>query len=146
MTDEQPRRLVGTQKLAAALASSADPHAQGEGSSGSPEHFGVVPDRPSARPDSFSEHEGPTLASPSSAAIPTDVGLEQRLLRVTSRIDQVEADLESLLARVAQLTDAVNAERLRGRAAHLARYLLWGAVIAAMVTFWMMLRLRAGSR
>jgi hypothetical protein len=144
MTDEQPRRLVGTQKSTGALASALDPRIQGEESNSTPEHFGVVPDRPSARPDAFTEHEGPTLASPSSAAIPTDVGLEQRLLRAIARIDQVEADLESLFSRVAQLTDAVNAERLRVRAAHVGRYLLWGAVIAAMATFWMMLRLRAG--
>jgi hypothetical protein len=146
MTDEQPRRMVGTQKPPAALASTIDPNVLREDSDGVSEHFGGVPDRPSARPDAFSEREGPTLASPSSAAVSTDFGLERRLLFAISRIDQVEADLESLFARVVQLTDAVTAERLRGRAARVGRYLLWGAVIAAMATFWMMLRLRAGSR
>jgi hypothetical protein len=146
MTDEQPPRLVGTQKAPAAPANAVDPQVERGETDVTSEHFGAVPDRPSARPDTFSEREGPTLASPSSAAIPTDLGLERRVLLATSRIDQLEADLESLVARVAKLTDAINAERLRGRAAHVGRYLLWGAVIAAMATFWMMLRLRAGSR
>jgi hypothetical protein len=146
MTDEQPPRLVGTQNPLAALANDIDPNMQIEEPNGTSVHFGVVPERPSARPDTFSEREGPTLASPSSGALSTDFGFGQRLLLAISRIDQVEADLESLSIRVAQLADAINAERLRGRAARVGRYLLWGAVIAAMATFWMMLRLRAGSR
>ena len=145
MTDEQPRRLVDTQKAPALTNTIASDH-QGQEADGALEHFGAVPDRPSARPDAFSEREGPTLASPSGSAVSTDFGLERRLLSAISRIDQTEADLESLFARVAQLTDAISAERLRGRAARMGRYLLWGAVIAAMTTFWMMLRLRAGSR
>jgi len=61
------------------------------------------------------------------------------------RIGQLEADLENVYAQLEQLADAAKTAQLRGRAARMGRYLLWGALIAALVTFWMMLRLRAGS-
>ncbi len=146
MTEEQTRRLVGAQKSQVVSAKPTDPPVLRQELRGISEHFSAVPDRPSARPDAFSEREGPTLASPSSAALSTDFSLEQKVLLAIDRIHQLEADLEALFTRVAQLTEDLNAERLRGRAARMGRYLLWGAVIAAMATFWMLLRLRAGLR
>ena len=146
MSDEQTRRLVGAQESRIAPASPTDPDVQREESRGMLEHFAVMPERPSARPEAFPEREGPTLASPSSTALSTDAGLEQRLTLAIDRIHQLEADLEALFRRTTELTDAVNSERLRNRAARMGRYLLWGAMIAAMATFWMMLRMRAGSR
>lgn len=146
MSDEQTRRLVGAQKSQPVPASPIDPDVHRGESHGMMEHFGVVPERPSARPEAFSEREGPTLASPNSAALSANAGLEQRLLLAMDRIHQLEADFGALFDRMAQLTDAVNSERLRNRAARMGRYLLWGAMIAAMATFWMMLRMRAGSR
>jgi predicted nucleic acid-binding Zn ribbon protein len=61
------------------------------------------------------------------------------------RIQQLEADLENVYTQLERLSEALSAEQTRGRAARMGRYLLWGALIAAMATFWMMLRLRAGS-
>ena len=62
------------------------------------------------------------------------------------RVFQLETDLENVYAQLEHLKDAISTEQLRGRAARMGRYLLWGAVIAAMATFWMLLRLRSGSQ
>ena len=101
-------------------------------------------EHPSTRPEAFSEREQPTLASPNSVTAPSQANLEQRLLQVMDRVCQLESNLESAFARLQHLTDAVSTEQQRSRAARVGRYLLWGAVIAAMATFWMILRLRTG--
>jgi hypothetical protein len=62
------------------------------------------------------------------------------------RVRQLEVDLENVYAQLEHLSDALSTEQLKGRAARMGRYLIWGALIAAMATFWMLLRLRAGSR
>ena len=107
--------------------------------------FSGVPERPSIRPDSFSERELPTLTSPSSMTNPTPYSRDERLKDLGDRIQQLETDLENVYTQLEHLSDALSAEQTRGRAARMGRYLLWGALIAAMATFWMMLRLRAGS-
>jgi hypothetical protein len=107
--------------------------------------FEAVPEHPSTRPGVFSEREQPTLASPNSATVPAQGNVEQRLALLADRVCQLETDFDNVHARLEQLTDAVSTELLRGRAARMGRYLLWGAVIAAMATFWMLLRLRTGS-
>jgi molecular chaperone GrpE (heat shock protein) len=114
--------------------------------SDSDEPFARVSERPSAHPESFPDREGPTLASPNSGAISTQTSTEQRLVKALDRIQQLEADLKSLSAQVLRLGEAFDAERRRGKAARLGRYLLWGALIVAMATFWIMLRLRLGPR
>lgn len=142
MTDEPTQRLVGALKPTASCAQTLE---FGQPSD-SAEHFGPVPEHPSNRPDAFPEREGPTLASPNSAAIPMSVSLEERIVRAHDRIRQLESDLQSLNSRMVQLSEAVHAERRLGRAARLGRYLLWGSLIAGMATFWMMLRMRLGPR
>jgi len=108
--------------------------------------YSTVPERPSLRPETFSERELPTLASTSTVSSPTPIAVDERMNTLGDRIRQLEADLENVYAQLEHLSDAVNTEHLRGRAARMGRYLLWGALIAAMATFWMLLRLRAGSR
>ena len=107
--------------------------------------YQAVVERPSSRPESFSEREQPTLASPNSVSRPP-AAVEERLTGALDRIRQLESDLETVFAQLEHLSDAMSTEQLRGRAARMGRYLLWGAVIAAMATFWMLLRLRTGSR
>ena len=139
MDDEPTRRFGSTEPHSAKHLDGA----QREGSQ-VPQPFGVLPQRPSTRPGEFSDREGPTLASPSSSAMEVEMTVELRLTKAMDRIHQLEADLEALYGRVTQLSEAVSTEAARGRAARMGRYLLWGTVIAAMATFWMMLRLRAG--
>jgi hypothetical protein len=146
MSDEPTRRLVGPLRPAFALEERADMPVRDHGSGGSEEPFARVSERPSAHPESFSEREGPTLASPNSGAISAHSSLEQRVVKALDRIQQLEADLKSLNAQVRRLGEGLDAERRRTRAARFGRYLLWGALITAMATFWMMLRLRLGSR
>jgi hypothetical protein len=119
--------------------------AERELAGGPAQTFGVVLEHPSNRPEAFSEREQPTLASPNSVSNPTPGNQDQRLTQVMDRVFQLETDLEIVYAQLEHLKDAIGTEQLRGRAARMGRYLLWGAVIAAMATFWMLLRLRAGS-
>jgi hypothetical protein len=143
MTDESTQRIPRAQNPPP--AGDTDRYDTSEQSGNVSARFDRVLEQPSIRPDTFADREGPTLASPESANMPGQVTLEQRLITAVDRIGQLESDFESLYARIGQLTDAINAEQLRGRAARMGRYLLWGAVIAAMATFWMMLRLHMGS-
>src|SRR5664279_3217133 len=144
MTDEPTRRMVSHSRAAGALNEDAQTRAQIERTHNATEPFTRASDQPSIYPESFPDREGPTLASPSSGAISAQPSLDHRVVKALDRIQQLEVDLESLRARVSQLAELLNAERLRGRAARMGRYLLWGALIAAMATFWMMLRLRLG--
>ncbi len=139
MSDEPTRRLVGPLQPAFALDERG-----GYGSSDEP--FARVTEHPSKHPESFSDREGPTLAAPNSEAISTHTSVEHRVVKALDRIHQLESDLRSLNAHVLRLGEALNVERQRSKAARLGRYLLWGAQIAAMATFWMILRLRLGSR
>ena len=140
MTDEPTRRQVASQDATRDLPQTDESDAV----TGTARGFGIVPERPSARPEAFSEREQPTLASPNSVS-GAPATLEDRLNHVVDKVRQMETDLESLYAQLEHLSDAVSTEQLRGRAARMGRYLLWGAVIAAMATFWMLLRLRTGS-
>ena len=119
--------------------------ANGERASEASQTFGVVPEHPSNRPEAFSEREQPTLASPNSVSRPTQGNPDERVTQIMDRVFQLETDLENVYAQLEHLKDAIGTEQLRGRAARMGRYLLWGAVIAAMATFWMLLRLRSGS-
>jgi hypothetical protein len=139
MTDEPTRRMIDAKKVTSVADSEMHPIRPDQG-------FVIMPERPSTRPEAFSEREGPTLASPSSASVPTQLTLEQRLTKVCDQVVQMDSDLETVRERLNQLTDVVNEEQLRGRAARMGRYLLWGAIIAAMATFWMILRLRVGAQ
>lgn len=103
-----------------------------------------VPERISNRPEAFSEREQPTLTSPSSMTAPIAISSEERVKQLGDRIQQLEADMENVYAQLEHLSDALDTEQTRGRAARVGRYLLWGVILAAMATFWMMLRLRAG--
>jgi hypothetical protein len=141
MTDE-PIRRFGADRDSTQIQ---PPKQEGDPTREASQNFGIVIERPSTRPEGFSEREGPTLASPNSVTVPVQTNLDERYTQAVDRIRQLEADLETVYVRLEQLTDAVNTEQLRGRAARMGRYLLWGAVIAAMATFWMLLRLRAGS-
>ena len=142
MTDEPTRRRNTAPDARPDSARPNEPDAP----TGAGQGFGVVPERPSSRPEAFSEREQPTLASPNSVATSSPASLEERLAGAIDRIRQLEADLENLYTQLEHLSDALSTEQLRGRAARMGRYLLWGAVIAAMATFWMLLRLRAGLR
>jgi len=146
MTDEPTRRMVSHSRPAGALDEDAQTRAQVERTHNAAEPFTRASDQPSIYPEPFPDREGPTLASPSSGAISAQTSLEHKVVKAIDRIQQLEVDLSSLRARVSQLAESLNAERLRSRAARMGRYLLWGALIAAMATFWMMLRLRLGSR
>ena len=146
MTDEPTRRMFIDSRSAGVLDEDVQTRAQVERTHSAPEPFSRASEHPSIYPESFPDREGPTLASPSSGAISAQTSLEHKVVKALDRVQQLEVDLESLRARVSQLTESLNAERLRGRAARMGRYLLWGALIAAMATFWMMLRLRLGSR
>jgi hypothetical protein len=106
--------------------------------------FSSVPERISSRPDGFSEREQPTLTSPSSMTAPIAPSSDERLKHIGDRIQQLETDMENVYAQLEHLSDALDIEQTRGRAARVGRYLLWGVIIAAMATVWMMLRLRAG--
>lgn len=75
----------------------------------------------------------------------TPAPVDERMNELWDRIRQLESDLENVYAQLEHLSDALNAEQSRGRAARMGRYLLWGALIAVMATFWMMLRQRTGS-
>ena len=97
------------------------------------------------RPEAFSEREQPTLTSPSSVTTSTPAPFDERMNQVWDRVRQLEADLENVYAQLEHLSDALSAEQTRGRAARMGRYLLWGALIGVMATFWMMLRQRAGA-
>lgn len=136
MTDEPTRRLFPERTADVPGSPSTEVAEVG---------FSGVPERPSLRPDSFSERELPTLASPSSVTTPTPYSSDERVKDLGDRIQQLEADLENVYTQLERLSEALSAEQTRGRAARMGRYLLWGALIAAMATFWMMLRLRAGS-
>jgi len=142
MDDEPTRRRLSEPTLDQAQQPSNAEALSGEVS----QSFGVVLEHPSTRPEAFSEREQPTLASPNSVSRPLQGNLEERLTQVVDRVFQLEADLGSVYAQLEQLKDTIGTEQLRGRAARMGRYLLWGAVIAAMATFWMLLRLRAGSQ
>lgn len=133
MSDEPTRRLVGPLRPSFGLDDRS-------------ELFATVSESPSGHPESFPDREGPTLASPSSQAISTRPNTEQRLVKALDRIQQLEADLKSLNAQVMRLGERLETERRRSKAARVGRYLLWGALIAAMATFWMMLHLHFGSR
>jgi len=146
MTDEPTRRMVSHLRPDGALDEDARTRAQVERTHNAAEPFTRASEQPSIYPESFPDREGPTLASPSSGAISAHTSLEHKVVKALDRIQQLEVDFESLRGRVSQLVEALDAERLRGRAARMGRYLLWGALIAAMATFWMMLRLRLGSR
>jgi len=139
MTDEPTRRMFPEREASTAEpdSSSAEP---------APTAFSGVPERPSIRPESFSERELPTLASPSSVETPVSTSPDDRVAQLGDRIRQLEADLENVYGQLEHLSDALSSEQLRRRAARMGRYLLWGALIAAMATFWMMLRLRAGAQ
>ena len=76
---------------------------------------------------------------------PISTSSDERLKHLGDRIEQLESDIENVYAQLEHLSEALSAEQTRGRAARLGRYLLWGAIIAALTTFWVMLRLRAGS-
>ncbi len=141
MNDEPTRHLTAQSDS----TQNQPPPNEGDIEGGASQSFGIVAEHPSTRPEVFSERELPTLASPNSATVPSQTTLEYRLTQIVDRVCQLESDLQSVYARLEQLTDAVNTEQLRGRAARMGRYLLWGAVIAAMATFWMQLRLRTGS-
>ena len=138
MTDEPTRRMLERQPIPAANS--------GPQPIGPEPGFAIVPERQSTRPEAFSEREGPTLASPSSTSVPATVTLDQRLTQVSDQVAQMETNLETIWERLDRLTEVVNAEQTRGRAARVGRYMLWGALIAAMATFWMLLRLRFGIR
>ena len=142
MDDEPTRRRLSEPSL----DQDQQPPNAGTPASEASQNFGVVPEHPSSRPEAFSEREQPTLASPNSVSRPSQSNLEQRLTQVVDRVFQLETDLENVYAQLERLKDAIGTEQLRGRAARMGRYLLWGAVIAAMATFWMLLRLRAGSQ
>jgi hypothetical protein len=144
MTDEPTRRLVGAPRPAEVLGELSDGQSRVETSPGVA-RFDRVSERTSGYPEAFSEREGPTLASPNSEALSAQSSLEQRLARAVDRIQQLEADFEFLDTKVLELTSVLETERSRARAARVGRYLLWGAIIAAMTTFWMMLRLRLGT-
>jgi len=146
MTDEPTRRMVSHSRSVGVLDESAGAPGLVDPIHDPAEPFTRASDLPSIHPESFPDREGPTLASPSSGAISAQTSLEHRVVKALDRIQQLEADVMSLRSRVSQLTESLNAERLRGRAARMGRYLLWGAIIAAMATFWMMLRLRLGLR
>jgi hypothetical protein len=146
MTDEPTRRMVSQMRPEGALDDGARTRTQVERTHSAVEPFTRASEQPSIYPESFADREGPTLASPSSGAISAHTSLEHKVVKALDRIQQLEVDLESLRARMSQLGEALSAERLQGRAARMGRYLLWGALIAAMATFWMMLRLRLGSR
>lgn len=146
MTDEPTRRMVSHSRPAGALDEDTQARAQVERTHSAPEPFSRASEQPSIYPESFPDREGPTLASPSSGAIIAQPSLDHKIVKAIDRIQQLEVDLKSVRAQVSQLAESLNAERLRGRAARMGRYLLWGALIAAMATFWMMLRLRLGSR
>jgi hypothetical protein len=141
MTDESTRRRVSKSDPGPDLA----PTGESDSLTCAPSGCGTVSDRPSSQPAAFSEREQPTLASPNSVTSPSGVSLEDRLNGAIDRIRQLESDLENIYAQLEHLSDAVSTEQMRGRAARMGRYLLWGAIIAAMATFWMLLRLRAGS-
>ncbi len=136
MTDEPTRRMFpeGGAVPGESIATSAESSTVWSG----------VPERISSRPDAFSEREQPTLTSPSSMTAPIATSTEERTKQLGDRIQQLETDMENVYAQLEHLSDALNAEQTRGRAARVGRYLLWGVIIAAMATFWMMLRLRAG--
>ncbi len=141
MTDELTSRLVAKPDPRPDSAPIRELDAPTSG----PPGYGIVPDRPSSQPAAFSEREQPTLASPNSVTSPSPASLEDRLTGAIDRIRQLESDLEAIYAQLEHLSDALSMEQMRRRAARMGRYLLWGAVIAAMATFWMLLRLRAGS-
>jgi hypothetical protein len=141
MIDEPTRRLVAKPDPPPDVA----PTGELDAPTSAPPGYGIVSDRSSSRPATFSEREQPTLASPNSVTSPSPASLEDRLTGAVDRIRQLESDLEGVCAQLAHLSDAVSMEQMRGRAARMGRYLLWGAVIAAMATFWMLLRLRTGS-
>ncbi len=140
MTDEPTRRMVAEQDATRDLPQQSESAV----TTGAVASYSAVVERPSSRPEAFSEREQPTLASPNSTSVPSPATLEERLTGAIDRIRQLETDLENVYAQLEHLSDAMSTEQLRGRAARMGRYLLWGAVIAAMATFWMLLRLRAG--
>lgn len=141
MADEPTRRIIAHCNS----TSSHSPQDSDDTKMEASRSFESVPERASTRPEAFSEREQPTLASPNSVTAPSQ-GVDQRVTQFGDQLRQLDADVETIYARLEQLTDTVNTELLRGRAARIGRYLLWGAVIAAMATFWMLLRLRTGAR
>jgi len=135
MTDEPTRRLF-PERTADVPGSPSTEVADGG--------FSGVPERPSIRPDSFSERELPTLASPSSMTTRTPFSSDERVKDLGDRISSSKQIWRMSIPSWSICRTRLVPSRL-GAAQREWEGTCLGRLDCSNGHPWMMLRLRAGS-